>query len=70
MSTPKFFLEISEKASISGSIEWAKLKKNNKIFIKFKKNNINISFHNSHGNKICILGNPIINKVVIKKIIT
>ena len=64
MSTPKFFLEISEKASISGSIEWAKLKKNNKIFIKFKKNNINISFHNSHGNKICILGNPIINNEI------
>lgn len=61
MTIPSFFLEISNKSSIPDSIEWGELKKNKRVFIKFKKNNINISFFNSNGNKLCILGNPIID---------
>ena len=64
MSIPKFFIEVSEKSLVPKSIEWGKLNNNRKVFIKFNKNNLNISFHNVNGNKLCILGNPIVNNQI------
>ena len=61
MPIPSFVLEVESKSSLLNSFEWSELKNKKRIFIKFKRNNINVSFHNTDGTKLCILGNPIID---------
>ena len=64
MPIPSFVLEVESKSSLLNSFEWSQLQNKKRIFIKFKKNNINVSFHNMDGNKLCILGNPIIDNEI------
>ena len=59
MAIPTFLLEISHKNNKKDTL-WTSLKEKKKIFIKYKNENLNVSFFNINGNKICILGNPIL----------
>ena len=64
MSLPSFILEIS-KYKNKNKI-WSKFGKDF-AYLKYKKNNLDISFYNFFNNKLCIIGNPIINNKISNK---
>ena len=64
MPLPSFILEIS-KYKNKNKI-WSKFGKDF-AYLKYKKNNLDISFYNFFNNKLCIIGNPIINNKISNK---
>ena len=64
MPLPSFILEIS-KYKNKNKI-WSKFGKDF-AYLKYKKKNLDISFYNFFNNKLCIIGNPIINNKISNK---
>ena len=64
MSIPNFFLEIS-KYKNKNKI-WTKFEKNF-VYLKYIKENLDISFYNFFDNKLCVIGTPILNNKINNK---